>query len=443
MFIWKQITRGIQLQTYLVGDELEKVCVVIDPSRNIEPIIKKAKEKGFEIQKIIETHIHADFISGALELKNRLKNKPEIILSGEGLSHAPYGDKKVKNNEEIKIGKLTLKAIFTPGHTPEHLSWLLLDEKGTAVSFFTGDFLFAGDVGRPDLLGDKNVDQLSQALYESCFTRLNDIPDDVEVMPAHGAGSSCAKSISKVEKTTVGLEKSTNPALQIKAFSDWKEDLLKDMPKPPPYFSHVKKQNTTGLIESMENLKKQFKALGPDEVNSCLIIDVRSKEAFSDGHIENSLFLGLSSPQFLSFAGWLIPNDKPLVIVASSDEEAKKAAEELFIVGFENIKGYLKEGIKPWPEPLKSFKNVNKDDLKSTDEIMDVRTQKEWDQGHIPNSHHHPLQAFTLPKDKNKTWVSVCQSGYRATIAASILEQQGFPQVEVLQGGMEKWNKPC
>ncbi|CDR34583.1 MBL fold metallo-hydrolase [Criblamydia sequanensis] len=455
MLIWKQAIPGIALNSYLIGDESQKTCVVIDPSLDFQPLVEKAKEWNFEIKKILETHIHADFISGASSLKSALNGKAEIYSSGENENSNNYADVFVKDGDQFSIGSLRFKALFTPGHTPEHLSWLLFDEKKSKEFpqiLFSGDFLFPGSLGRPDLLGDEAIGDLSRQLYESSFVKLQDLPDNLFIYPAHGAGSSCAKSI-KGNETTLGEERKNNPYLKKKPFQEWFNYLLMDMPKPPQYFFRVKKINAE---KNPYNLKPaQIVHLSPKEAyqqiakKNALVLDVRNKEAFSKKHVKNSLFIGKNSPQFLTYAGLLIEANQPLILLAENEKDAEDAFKKLQLIGIDQILGAVEGGISSWEEeglPINHLELLDPASLKPKLEdesttVLDVRSLPEWNQKHIEKAKFFPITEFSKDQTlEEKPYITVCQSGYRAAIIASLLLQQGHKNISSLQGGMDALN---
>lgn len=455
MLIWKQTIPGIALNSYLIGDESQKACVVIDPSLDFQPLIEKAKEWNFEIKKILETHIHADFISGASALKSALNGKAEIYSSGENENSNNYADVFVKDGDQFSIGSLRFKALFTPGHTPEHLSWLLFDETKSKESpqiLFSGDFLFPGSLGRPDLLGDEAIADLTRQLYESSFVKLQDLPGNLLIYPAHGAGSSCAKSI-KGHETTLGEERKNNPYLQKKPFQEWSNYLLKDMPKPPQYFFRVKKINAGKNPYPIKTY--QVKTLSPKDAfyqmtnHNALILDVRNKEAFNKKHIKGSLFIGKNSPQFLTYAGLFIEANQPLILLAENKVDAEEAFKKLQLIGIDKISGTIEGGMSSWEKeglPLDHLEGVDPATLKSKLEhenltVLDVRSLSEWNQKHIDKARFFPITEFSKGDTlEEKPYVIVCQSGYRAAIVASLLLHQGHRNISFLDGGMDAWN---
>ena len=251
MLLHQRFVPGLAINSYVVGDERTKQAAVIDPTRDVDEFIRYARDNGLHIRHILETHVHADFVSGSLELKTRLDGEPMIHVSGLGGEQwtPPYADHVAADGDAINLGKVRLEAVYTPGHTPEHVSWSLYDEmrsSDTPWLAFTGDFLFVGDVGRPDLLGEEARRQLAHELHKSVFERLPRLPDITEIFPAHGAGSLCGKAIGSRSSSTVGYERRFNPALVEKPEESWVADLLNNMPLAPPYFRRMKEVNRSG-----------------------------------------------------------------------------------------------------------------------------------------------------------------------------------------------------
>ena len=401
-----------------------------------------------EITDIAETHVHADFISGSKELKQQLNGKPLIhcsMMGGKEWTPA-YADKHISNGDEIILGNIRLKAMHTPGHTPEHLIWLCFDDsRSTEVPClaFTGDLLFVGSVGRPDLLGQSEMEKLSKELYHSLFTKLSKLRDYLEIYPAHGAGSLCGKELSSKSISTLGYEKQFNQSMIEAPMNQWITDLKHEMPAAPINFQRIKKINVEGpaLINDVNE--------SPEK--PAMLIDARSPEQFAKGHIKGSVNIPYGT-SFCNWVGSVINEDMPLGIVAEKSRQIPAIVKELTLIGFDRI--VLK---KTWEQlrsdtseidtlPLITVERLS-EKLKDPSEkvyVLDVRTPKEWNAGHISDAHHLELglltrQAHDLPKDV--PIITICSSGYRSSLAASFLEKQGFKKVCSVKGGMSAWNK--
>jgi len=454
-------TPGLAVNTYVVGDETTKKMAVIDPVRDVEPILEHAQKNGMTISDILETHVHADFISGAKELKARLNGSATIHCSEMGGEKwlPAYTDRPVKNGDTILLGTITLQAVHTPGHTPEHLTWALIDsarDSKDPVILFTGDCLFVGDVGRPDLLGPGEQEKLAQDLYKSIFKTLEQFPDFTEIYPAHGAGSLCGKAIGARNHSTMGYERLNNPALQALSLNNWVSQLMQDMPKAPPYFKHMKELNVTGapIIGSDH---KQIDKLNADVCRKqmdkgAFILDTRSKENYAALHLPGALNIPLN-PVLANWAGWLMPYDKELIFVTENDDDIDKVLIQLRRIGFDNIFGFLNGGIKSWEEagyPIECLQLLAAEELHrqlqtdNTPFILDVRSKQEWDSSHIKGACHIPLESVEAERSKipkDQFIATICASGNRASIAASLLQRDGYQLIGNVLGGMNAWQE--
>lgn len=460
MLLYQRFIPGLAIASYLVGDERTGEAAVVDPTRDVDDFLHYAADNGLHIQHILETHVHADFVSGARELKARLGDQPRIHASGLGGPEwtPPYADSVVSDGSEVRIGSIRLQAVHTPGHTPEHVSWALYDEtrsKETPWLMFTGDFLFVGDVGRPDLLGEEAMRQLAHQLYASVFERLPAVPDITEIFPAHGAGSLCGKAISSRRSSTVGFERRFNRALRQKLEDEWVRDLMADMPLAPPYFRRMKQVNRTGpaLIGPELPGQQRWSARQVHErvCENCLILDVRSKEAFAAAHIPGAINIPLG-PNLPTWAGWVLPYDRPILMVADDARYVPEVVTHLLRVGFDQVQGYLEGGLDAWQQggfPLAALATWSVQQLaerlrggSGALTLLDVRTQQEWNAGHIDGAihiHGGKLQEQFAQVPRDKPVAVVCGSGYRGSIAASFLKREGYRDVVNVLGGMTAW----
>lgn len=460
MFLHRRFVPGLAIYSYMVGDESSGRCAVIDPTRDVEGYICLAREQGLRITDILETHVHADFVSGAVELKARLPYEARIHCSGLGGADwtPPYADAVVGNDDEVGFGSLRLKALHTPGHTLEHVSWALFDSTrsdDTPWVLFSGDFLFVGDVGRPDLLGPEAQQRLAHELYRSVFERIADLPDFLELFPAHGAGSLCGKAIGSRESSTFGFERRFNASLQQRPEADWVATLLSGMPIAPPYFARMKKVNAAGPSVIGPELpgRKAFSAQDVHDrvCEDCLILDVRAKEAFAAAHIPGSINIPFG-PHLATWAGWVLPYERPILAIVDEPDEMAEIARCLLRVGFDQIEGYLEGGVDGWEQKgfeLAGLEAISVHDLARRLQagekpfVLDVRTEQEWETGHIEGAHHiHGglLQDRLEEVPKDAEVAVVCGSGYRASIAASFLKRAGYDAVSNVIGGMTAWS---
>lgn len=461
MFFHQRFIPGLSIYSYVVGDEGTRECMVIDPTRDVDEFLTIAHREGLRITRILETHVHADFVSGSAELQARLNGSAQIHCSGEGGPDwtPPYANPVVKDGDEFTMGKLRIRAIHTPGHTPEHMTWALFDEsrsKEIPWMLFTGDFLFVGDVGRPDLLGEEARKLLARQLYHSVFQKLPGLPDFTEIFPGHGAGSLCGKAIGARGSSTLGYERRFNASLEAAEETPWIERLLDGMPVAPPYFRRMKKVNAEGpkLIGLDLPGKTRFSVREVHErhCDNCLIVDVRAKEAFAGGHIPGSINIPLGTV-LPTWAGWVLPYDRPTLIVLDNPADMPTVVTHLIRVGFDDVRGYLEDGIGAWENagydvarletiPAQELAQRMQSGNGKSPFVLDVRTEREWKSGHVPGAHHiHGglLQDRFHEVPRNRPVVVICGSGYRASIAASFLKREGYTEVANVLGGMSAW----
>lgn len=432
--------------------ESDGQAAVIDPIRDTESYIKMAEEHNASIKYIFETHFHADFVSGHLDLS---KQTGATIVYGPN-TKARFSFHLAKDGEEFKLGKITIKAIHTPGHTLESTCYLLKDETGKPHCIFTGDTLFVGDVGRPDLSsGNLTKEELASIMYDSIHNKLMLLPDDLIVYPAHGPGSSCGKNIGAETQTTIGTEKSSNYAMLPQTREEFIEAVTKDLPEPPPYFPINAKINQEGYdnldaVKSKGLRELSVKDFKTKVANDTIIVDTRDSQEFANGFIPGSVFIGLDG-RFAEWAGSLLPFNKPIILVTEKGKEEESLI-RLARVGFENVEGYLKGGFASWKkagENIDLIINVEADELAMDipfDDnltVLDVRRFNEFAEGHVKDAINIPLAEMTdiaqiaqLEEDQN-IYIH-CRSGYRSVIAASLLKQQGYHNLRNVLGG---WNK--
>lgn len=442
---------GLAQLSYLVGDDTAGVAAVIDPRRDVTVYLDLARSRHVRITHIIETHIHADFVSGSHELQARTG----APIYGGKTNDYQFNLRSLTEGDELSIGSATLKVLHTPGHTPEHISLLIFDAKQGNEPFgvFTGDTLFNLDVGRPDLLEPGTEKKQSAQLYQSVFGKLIPLGDRIEVYPCHGAGSSCGKSIGDRRQSTIGNERLFNPALQPRSQEDFIEWLLSDMPEPPRHYSRLKKVNAKGApvkgcVPTLQPLAaKEFQERIKDE--NTIVVDTRSILAFGGGHIPGAVNIALESA-FPNWIGWMIDPEKTLLLVVESERDINLVEEQLFRIGYDNLGGYLHSGMKTWETaglPLKTISewtvdilNQHKEDSNLT--VLDVRSDQEFESGYVPNAKHiylPHLEEHIHELDKERAIATYCGSGYRASIAASLLQKHGFEKVINIPGSWKAW----
>ena len=439
--------------SYIVGSERE--AVVIDPRRDVDEYLVDARTHGFTIKYVIETHLHADFVSGHQELAAR--TGAEIVFGHRAGAEFPH--RAVKDGDELTVGRVRLRFMETPGHTPEGVSVLLFDAPESSVPrmVFTGDTLFIGDVGRPDLVGSKGftAEDMASMLYDSVQGKLMKLPDDVLVYPAHGAGSLCGRSMSKETFSTMGEQRRTNHALRPMSRDEFIRMATTDLPEVPSYFARDVALNRAGAASVPEE------PLPPDlpasdvaaRVNAgATVLDVRSAAAFGTAHVPGSLNIGLNG-QFAPWSGTLVPADVPVILVADSEDEAREATLRLARVGIERVEGYLAGGIAAWEQAglaLESLELVTVTDLHermAADpalQVLDVRRPAEFAAGHLPRAVNLPLDRLlndAVPLDPARPAAVVCAGGYRSSAGASILQRRGFENLLNVVGGTGAWEK--
>lgn len=426
--------------SYYIGSDGE--AAVIDPQRDVEQYIDEAASHGHRIKYIIETHSHADFVSGHVELAT--KTGAEIVYGQRAETKFPTH--KVKDGDELSVGNVNLKFLETPGHTPEGIT-IIAEEQGSPLKIFTGDTLFIGDVGRPDLVGSKGFTaaQMGEMLYDSLHAKILKLPDDTEVYPAHGAGSLCGKSLSKETWSTLGEQRKFNYALQPMTKEEFVKIVASDQPEVPMYFPKSAAKNLEGSTALAEIAK-------PRELNSAdidnfdgVVVDVRKPGEYGSGHVPNSINIGLGG-QFASWAGTLIPIGTPLAVVAEGDDQINEAVMRLARVGHETVGGYILIG--NYQGETKQIEQVPVEEVASLTEtekfiqFVDVRRIGEYNAGHAVRTHNIPLDklADRVGEIDPKTQAFViCQGGYRSSIASGILENAGFKKVYNVTGGTAAW----
>jgi hydroxyacylglutathione hydrolase len=444
-------TPGLAQLSYVVGDDAAGVAAVIDPRRDVEIYLQRSRELGLRLTHAIETHIHADFVSGSHELQARLG----IPIVGGQSDDYQFDYQPLQEGDTLTLGKITLQALHTPGHTPEHISLLITDAQQGQDPFalFTGDFVFNLDVGRPDLLGHGTEQKLARQLHESLFHKLIPLGDRFEIYPCHGAGSACGKSIGDRTQSTIGNERLFNPAFQQRTADEFADWLLGDMPEPPRHYARLKKVNAKGApvrgcLQAPSSLSVEaFRARM--EQPQTVVLDTRSMLAFGGGHIPGAVNIGLGSG-FPNWVGQIIDPEHAILLVTEGPETLQQATEHLFRIGYDNVVGYLHNGMMSWQTaglPLERMIQMTVTELSAQLEradmtILDVRSDQEFAKGDIPHAEHIYLPHLEENLDRlnrSQTIATYCGSGYRAAIAASLLQKHGFTSVFNIPGSWKAW----
>lgn len=437
--------------SYLIGSGTD--AVVVDPQRDVQQYMDEATANGLTIRYVIETHLHADFVSGHRELA--AKTGAAIVFGWRAGAEFPH--RAVRDGDELEAGSVTLRALETPGHTPEGISWLVSDDEnpGAPMKLLTGDTLFIGDVGRPDLVGSKgfSAEEMAGMLYDSLHGKLLTLDDSVEVFPAHGAGSACGRNISKETSSTIGEQRRMNYALRPMPRDEFIKLMTSDLPPAPSYFAMDAEMNRhgAGMLSDI-----QAGALTPQDVNLRLqqgaaILDVRENTAFANGHIPGSLNIGLKG-NYAPWSGNLLNSSDRLILVADGKEEIDEAVMRLARVGLENVAGYLEGGIPAWnaaglqlqttPQISVGELHARLNDDGKMLQIVDVRAPGEFSSGHLPGAKNVPLPALETQLaalDSTQPTAVICAGGYRSAAAASILQRHGFQDLYNITGGTAAW----
>lgn len=445
-------TDGIAELSYLVGDDDEGVAAVFDPTPDVEKYLELARVNHLAITHIFETHIHADLVSGARELCARVQSA-RIFASGEGGATYGFPTEKVSNGDTFKIGGTVITARFTPGHTPEHMSYELADEGEKPWGVLTGDSLFVSSAGRPDLLGEKESHKLAAQQFHTLRDYFLRLPDGVMIHPAHGAGSPCGADIGDRLQSTIGFERDTNAFLQFDDVEKFTEHALKTAPPVPTYYPRMKKINADGpeilghlpLVPALP-AKAFQKAVDAGEN---VLVDTRSMLGFGGGHVAGALNIA-GTPMLSIWAGWLLDPEKPVLLVLEKDGALEDVVKYFIRTGYTKFAGYLVGGMSAWDNagfPIATVPQMSVHELHDAaadTQIFDVRSPGEWKHGHIPGAHHlflPEMRKLAADYDKTKPTAVYCASGFRASIGTSILQQEGFTDVRNVPGSWQAWKK--
>ncbi|WP_457939320.1 MBL fold metallo-hydrolase [Mesorhizobium sp. 10J20-29] len=447
-------TEGIAELSYLLGDDGEGVAAVFDPTPDVEKYVELARSKNLSITHIFETHIHADLVSGARELCDRL-GSAKIYASHEGGARYGFEPEKLKDGDQFTIGKTVLAVKHTPGHTPEHVSYLIAEKKhaDTPWGVITGDSLFVNSAGRPDLLGSSETKKLAAQQFHTLRDFYLNLPDSVIIYPAHGHGSPCGADIGDRLESTIGYERRFNPFLQFQDVESFTDYALGTAPPVPKYYPLMKKLNAKGP-KILGNLPR-VRGLPPKifkqaiEEKGAALIDTRNMLAFGGGHIAGALNIG-GTPMLSIWAGWLLEPNKPILLVLDSDDEIEKVVRLFLRTGYTKFAGYLVGGMKAWDNAGFELTDIDQKtvhevhEANSTLQVIDVRAPSEWKSGHVPGAIHMFLPELREKADqidRQSPVAAYCDSGYRASIASSILKQEGFTDVSNVPGSWQAWKK--
>lgn len=447
---FKQISvEGMGCFSYMIGCPQARVACVVDPKRDVQDYLQIARENGMQIARIFETHLHADHVSGNRELQSRTG---AVIHFMKG-TPVEFDHEPLEEGDRFTFGATRIEILKTPGHTPDSLSILVTDlaRSDHPWMVLTGDCLFVGDVGRPDLAGAEQVGEQVENLYDSLHIKLGGLAESVEIFPAHGEGSLCGKGMSSKSSSTIGYEMRCNRVFSLPR-ETFRRDLSRDFPERPKSFTHIIRTNQKGA--TLLDRCPAAGDLSPAQVEACrsqgaVVLDTRDTAAFGGVHIPGSINIGLAK-QTANWIGMVIDPEKDLVLVVPGEAAYNEMRTQLHRIGYDNILGWLLGGIAAWQEagyPIGQLWQISAEKLHrkivgSRPLLLDVRTTAEWGSGHIEGARHCPLTELLkgdidFPRDQEI--IAACGVGYRGNIAASFLQQRGFQHVHSLAGGMKGW----
>lgn len=445
------VDEGLGNSAYLVSSPTAKVAVVIDPMRDIDGYVAAASRDGVRIAHVLETHLHNDFVSGARELAAATG----AVIGASAEAQLEFEHRALKDGDRIALGEAALQVVATPGHTPEHVSYLLVEpQTGTPGAVFTGGALIVGGAARTDLLGGDLTVPLARRLYHTVHSRLLTLPDAVEVLPTHGAGSFCAVPMAEERTTTIGRERETNPLCRARGEDEFVALATADLFSYPAYFRELRPVNRHGprVLAGPLRLEPRTPATVQSQAASgAAVLDVRSAAAFAEGHVPSAYGIAVDAP-LTTWAGWLIPFRSPILLVSGGAGDRDEAVRQLLRIGYDDLRGYLVDGMKGWTAAglaVERILRIGPADLRARlaagtgPVVVDVRTDGEWEAGHIPGAVHVEngllaTQDLGLPFDT--PIVVHCQSRNRSTSGWSVLARRGYRNLAVLDGGFRAWN---
>jgi hydroxyacylglutathione hydrolase len=436
---------GLAQSSYLVACDRTREAAIVDPRRDIDAFVAFADRHRLTIAYAIETHTHADFVSGA----RQLAAIGARVIAGPG-ADLQYDFQQAAGGDRLRLGDVACDLLHTPGHTPEHIS-VLVAEPGSPMRVLTGDTLFVGAVGRPDLAGTERTDALAAALYESLFSTLLRLDDAVEVHPGHGAGSLCGSGIGKQPHSTIGSERHDNPFLRHTSREAFVAAVLGDLPETPPYFARMKRLNRAGPpLCGLATGVPSVRALPADDAatvvqDGALLLDLRSPESFAAGHPTGAIHMAFG-PRIGYWSGWILPAGARLILLVDGSSHADEARRQLLRVGLDDVAGYVDGGFEAWRDaggPTSAVELISARELRErlarrgAYRVVDVRTAREWSAGHVADAINIPVGELATRADElrgSATVATMCESGYRSSLAASLLQRAGVEVVNVSDG---------
>ncbi len=453
MYFKQIVTPGLGCFSYIIGCPAAREMVVIDPKRDVQDYLDISRDEGMRITHVIDTHVHADHVTGTHELKSHT----DCDIMMYETSPVEYEFTPLKEGQKLEVGNAGLEVLHTPGHTPDSMSLLVTDfTRGQEPwIILTGDVLFVGDIGRPDLVGEARLDEQIDNLYNSLYVKLSEYPDYLEVFPAHGAGSLCGRGMSSKQNSTLGFERKHNPMLGFDSYEAFHLAMNQDFPSRPKSFTHIITTNANG-VPLLERCPIDL-AMEPEKFEESMlaggvVLDVRDTASYAGYHIPGSLNFGFSD-SLANWVGMVVSPTADLLLVVNSHEDYDLMRIELHRIGYDNIFGYLRGGISSWIYSGRPIEKLSIDSAQALHQlfeqgeqpsIVDVRTPGEVEQGYIPGSKHISLSDilsgnFDLSEEGHH--ILYCASGYRSNIAASYLQQHGYWDVRALAGGFLAWDR--
>lgn len=450
MYFKQLVKEDLGCASYIVGCTNAGVCAVVDPRLDmVDDILELTAARDLQITSVIETHNHADHVSGHGELARR--TGAEIYVHEQ--AGVDYPHKKLKDGDELQLGNVKLRVVHTPGHRPEHIALTVADTSRSEDPWLvlSGDSLFIGDVARPDLAvpGEEGA----SVLYDSIFDRLLKLEDGVEVYPAHVAGSLCGRGMNAKTSSTIGFERKHNPAVTPRSRAEFVRDMNQNLPQRPPNMYNIVERNRGDYAHIEAPLVPRpldAPAFHREMENGALVIDTRSPHKFGEGHIPGAVHVYLRGSAFATRVGFIASPETRLLLVVKDERDLREAMTQLAVVGYDQVIGYLADGMIAWQEaelPVQQLRQITVEGLHSLRhdlKVLDVRDQNEWDEGHIKGATHMPyyfIEQHAQELDPTQPMAVICGSGQRSSIACSILLGRGFTQLFNVVGGMEAWEK--
>ena len=445
-FIEPFVDTGLGNSAYLIGSHETKKGILIDPLRDVDRYLHAASELGLTLTHVLDTHLHADFVSGNLEIANQTS----AVIGASAEAEVGFDHKPLTEDSVIDLGAFQIRVMTTPGHTPEHISYLLVEPDGkTPSALFSGGALIVGGAARTDLLSPELTHPLASHLYHTIHDKLLKLPDEVDVFPTHGDGSFCVAPASNDRVTTIGRERKTNALAQPQSEAEFIQRALTGLPSYPTYYKCMRELNQRGakILGGVPVLKphtaSEVKALMDEGV---VVLDIRHQKAFGAGHVPNSYGIRVDAP-LVVWAGWVIPFGSRIVLLGESAEQREDATRQLIRIGYDDVLGYLEGGIEAWAReyPVATVESMKVKQLReqlSEVTLVDVRNLSEWNEGHIAGAIHFeggriPWEPLPFPQDK--PLAIQCGSGNRSMIAISVLKRRGMQNVVQVEGGITQW----